>query len=68
MTGTVHECLRKFLLLYCLVLLEFGEIAGKLYRKIEVHISLQFFSQESCDVEDNYKKYGIGRGAKEIVT
>jgi len=27
-----------------------------------------FFSQESCDVGDNYKKDGIGRGAKGIVT
>jgi hypothetical protein len=35
---------------------------------MELHISLQFFSQESCDVEDIYKKYGIGRGAKGVVT
>jgi hypothetical protein len=42
-TGTVRECLCKFLLLYCFVLLELREVADKLYRKIEVHISLQFF-------------------------
>jgi len=51
-----------------LVLLGLGEVAGKLYRKMEVHISLQFFPQESCDDGDNYKKYGIGRGAKGIIT
>jgi hypothetical protein len=51
-----------------LALLGLGEVAGKLYRKIAVHISLQFFSQESCDVGDNYRKYGIGRGAEGIVT
>lgn len=58
----------KFLLLYCLFFLELGEVAGKLYRKIEIHISIHFFSQESHNVEDNYKKYGIGRGAKGTVT
>jgi len=62
--GTLHEVLRKCMILSCSVLLRMGNVSGKNVEKIKTHISgsITFFGR-TCRLWGNVEKCGRFRQA-----
>ena len=63
-TGTLHEDLCTFMVIYRWIILRMRNVSDKVVEKIETHIlcSITFF-RKSCHLWDNVEKYGRARQA-----